>query len=146
MEQKQLFEKEHIPDLKLFVALSRATNRLNRRAATIFRKHGLSPMQFAVMEALYHKGDLTIGEIIEKILSTGGNMTVVVNNLVRDGYVEKKSKAGDQRASLVSLTTAGIQKMQAVFPVYVADLRQALLEVPNAEKQIVTRCLKEWGL
>ncbi|WP_235899151.1 MarR family transcriptional regulator [Suipraeoptans intestinalis] len=43
--------------------------------------------QFAVLEALYSKGDLTVGEVREKILSSVGTIPVIVNNLVGRGYV-----------------------------------------------------------
>jgi len=41
------------------------------------------------MEALYHLGDLKICEIIEKTLSTSGNMTVVIRNLEKESYITR---------------------------------------------------------
>lgn len=48
---------------------------------------GLTAAQFGVLEILYHKGNLRIGEILEGTLSTGGNMTVVIENLEKTGFV-----------------------------------------------------------
>ncbi|NRT87461.1 DNA-binding MarR family transcriptional regulator [Clostridium beijerinckii] len=56
---------------------------------------------------LYHKGDLRVSEILEKTLSTGGNMTVVIDNLAKDNLIERRPNPKDRRASLISLSEKG---------------------------------------
>ena len=48
------------------IAMHRIVNELDRRTAAIARKYGLTLPQFAVLEALYHKGDLSVGELKER--------------------------------------------------------------------------------
>lgn len=59
---------------------------------------GLTSSQFAVLEALYNKGDLKICEIIEKILTTSGNITVVIKNLEKEEFISKYPDPEDKRS------------------------------------------------
>jgi len=142
-DKKALFGQESVIDLRMVIGLNRSTNLLGRRAGPIFRKHGLTTMQFAVLEALYHKGDLKIGEIIEKVLTTSGNMTVVINNLEREGLVDKRPAPTDSRAFIISLTESGRARMEAVFPEYLADMRNTMSALTDDEKQAVVLALKK---
>lgn len=144
--RKELYSEGNLPDLKAVIAINRTANQLNRRAAIIFRKHGLSMIQFSVLEVLYHKGKLTVGEIIDKILSTGGNVTVVLNNLAKDGFVSKEQNPSDHRVTVIKLTKVGEAKFQEVFPEYLHDLRQALSGVPESEKHLIKEILKSWKI
>lgn len=49
--------------LKIFIGMSRALNKINRATNKVYAKYGLTSGQFAVLEALYHKGDLSVGEV-----------------------------------------------------------------------------------
>ncbi len=140
--RKLPYGEDHIRNLKAVIALNRATNLLNRRAGAVFRRHGLTLLQFAVLEALYHRGDLSIGEIIRRILATGGNMTVVIKNLLKEGFVVKQVSPADSRVAIISITDLGSQKMEAIFPEYLEDLHNFLKNVPDDEKDALTKTLK----
>lgn len=142
-EQKRLFDKNCIPDLRLVIRLNRSANLLNRKAGAIFRAHGLTTMQFAVLEALYHKGDMQIGQIIGSVLATSGNMTVVINNLEKEGLVKKHCNPKDNRAFIVSLTDAGRRRIEAVFPKYLNDMRATMSVLTKEEKEAVAKALKK---
>ena len=142
MKKRMSYGDSHAPNLKAVIALNRVTNNLNRRAATIFRSHGLTMMQFAVLEVLYHRGDLKIGEIIEKILSTGGNMTVVLKNLIKDGFVVKCADPADSRASVISITDEGRRKIEVLFPKYLEDLNDFMKGISADEKKMLISTLK----
>ncbi|MCR1955016.1 MarR family transcriptional regulator [Clostridioides mangenotii] len=137
------YGKENDLNLKTLIALTRSTNKLNRRSNTVFRNHGLSTMQFAVLEVLYHKGDLRIGEIIEKILATGGNMTVVINNLVKEGMVEKYTDPKDSRSNIIHITDKGKSKIEEIFPEHLLDLDDFLKNISSEEKHKLIDILKK---
>ena len=46
---------------------------LDRKTRALCQKHGVTFGQFMVLEALYHKGPLSVGEVKESILSTDLN-------------------------------------------------------------------------
>ena len=50
-------------ELKILIGLHRVSNEIDRRTTRIVKCYGLSMGQFAVLEALFHKGDLTIGQV-----------------------------------------------------------------------------------
>lgn len=101
--------------------------------------------QFAVLEILYHKGDLRICDIIEGTLSTGGNMTVVIENLLKEGYVSKYPDPKDRRAHVVSITEKGIQLMEEVFPAHVEHISEIFDVLSNNEKLELITLLKRLG-
>ena len=72
-------------DLKTAIVLNKAIRTFKPYEAKAAKEHGLTPTQFSVLETLYSKGELRIQDLIEKMLATSGNMTVVIRNMVRDG-------------------------------------------------------------
>ena len=66
---------------KLIIALGRTYRNAHRRSNELFREKGLTLPQFTVLELLYNRGEQTIQQIIDKVLSSSGNITVVVRNL-----------------------------------------------------------------
>src|SRR5690554_492715 len=124
MKQKKSYGEQHDLNLKTLVSLSRCFQSVRKREMQTIREGGLTLAQFAVLEILYHKGDLRICDIIERTLSTGGNMTVVIENLLKEGYVSKYPDPKDRRAHVVSITEKGIQLMEEVFPAHVEHISE----------------------
>ena len=122
-------------NLKTLIAISRSYQTILKRLSKVFKEGGLTPSQFGVLEALYHKGDLRIGEIIEKILSTGGNMTVVIDNLEKNGMVKRYQDPNDRRASIISITEKGKSKIEEIFPIHLEELNNALTNLSLEDKK-----------
>jgi MarR family 2-MHQ and catechol resistance regulon transcriptional repressor len=117
--------------LTLWVKLARASAVLARRTGEQIRTFGLTPAQFGVLEILGHKGPMNPGDLCRKSLVSGGNMTVVVGNLERQGLVSRERSSEDRRAITVRLTPRGKRLFASVFPrhaAYVADLASVLTE------------------
>src|SRR5512139_2902665 len=102
--------------LDTFIKLTRCTNSGLSRLADRNTIGDLTWSQFAVLEALYHLGPLTQGEVSAKVLRSGSNMTTVIDNLERDGLVRRERDAEDRRVIHVHLTDAGSGKVEAVLP------------------------------
>jgi DNA-binding MarR family transcriptional regulator len=132
-------------NLKVLVSMSRATQALHKRATNIFSEGGLTTSQFAVLETLYHKGDLIINEIIKKVLSTSGNITVVINNLEKQQLVERYTNPEDKRSCLISITEKGKKKVEEIFPKHLKDLEDNLEILSTEEKELLIELLKKIG-
>ncbi len=132
-------------NLRTLIGLSRNTSLVHRRSARIFREGGLSLMQFAVLEALYHKGSLSIKEILESLLATGGNVTLVVRNLEKLGMVECALLPEDRRVRMVSITKKGREKIEEIFPLHLKDLDEHFKILSDEEKEILIALLKKLG-
>lgn len=130
-------------NLKTLVALSRCAQNVHKREYKTIKEGGLTVSQFAVLEVLYHKGDLRVSEIIEKILSTGGNMTVVIDNLAKENLVERRIDPRDRRVNLISITEKGRKLMSEIFPKHVENINEIFSVLTADEKKNLIGLLKK---
>lgn len=132
--------------LKLFIVLSRAQRAIFERLESSLDGHGLTHTEFAILEALYHKGPLLLGEVQRKILVSSGGITFLVDKLAERGLVERKLCASDRRARYAALTRKGEQLMDKVFPEHAECIRQAMHGLSRAEQKEATALLRTLGL
>lgn len=132
--------------LKLFVVLARASNAVNRHSELDIARHGLSPGEFAIMEALYHKGPLLLGEVQRKILVSSGGVTYLVDRLETAGYVERRECEEDRRARYAALTRKGEQLMKRIFPDHADAIARSVAGLSNEEKQQAIELLRKLGI
>lgn len=102
--------------MAVYISLSRVINTLRRENNKLILKHNLTLGQFAVMEALYSKGRLSTGEVMEKILTTSGNIPVIVKNLEKDGFITRNQDESDRRKYILTLTEKGKDLMDEIVP------------------------------
>ncbi|HEM4129132.1 TPA: MarR family transcriptional regulator [Streptococcus suis] len=130
--------------LHSLVVFRRAANTITKSELETIKKYGLTVCQFGVMEALYNKGNLRIQDLIDKLLSTSGNMTVVIKNMIRDGYVYKTSDTSDRRASLIALTDKGRQTIEAILPEHYDHVGQIFSVLSPEEQEQLANILKKF--
>src|SRR6059036_4280700 len=91
---------------------------------------------FAVLEALLHKGPLPVNEIGKKILLTSGSITVAVDRLEKRGLVERRSHGTDRRARIVHLTKEGRKLIRRAYANHAADMeRLSSTSLTKAERE-----------
>ncbi|KAF0092553.1 MAG: MarR family transcriptional regulator [Fusobacteria bacterium] len=134
---------ENDQNLKLLIALTRTTQAVHKRSGNIFEQGGLTTAQFSVLEALYHKGEMTISEIMKTILSTPGNMTVVIKNLEKEKHITKKENPEDKRATLIRITEKGNKLIENIFPKHIKDLEDCFSTLSSEEKENIIKLLKK---
>jgi MarR family 2-MHQ and catechol resistance regulon transcriptional repressor len=134
---------EEIGALDSYIKLTRASESVFNRISAHLSNYGLTDSQFAVLEALYHLGTLSQVELAQKLLKSTGNMTLVLKNLEKLGYVCRERNSEDQRYMNVSLTEAGRQMTARVLPLHVQGIVEAM-GVLSAEEQATlgTLCRK----
>jgi DNA-binding MarR family transcriptional regulator len=71
------------------------------------KPHGFTTSQAYVLTQLKQVQELTMNELSEKLNARTSTMTRIVNNLVRDGFIQRKRDNNDRRIVLVGLTTKG---------------------------------------
>lgn len=128
---------------KLLILISRMRNLLFRDLDTIFSSNGLTTTQFAVLEVLYHKGTLCVGDIQRLILGTSGNIPLVIKNLEKEGLVLRKKSESDRRISMIDLTEKGLLLIKKVYPMQKQRLSELFQDVSNKEKKALTQSLLE---
>jgi DNA-binding MarR family transcriptional regulator len=132
-------------NLKLIVALKRCLNSITKEISPVFQEAGLTESQFGILEVLYHKGPLPICEIIKKTLSSGGNMTVVIDNLEKQELVTRTADPNDRRSYIISLSKKGGSLISQIFPKHVENLNMGLRALNSKEKNIIIELTKKLG-
>ncbi len=120
--------------LNAYIKLVRAADTLSARLLEKKSHGGLSISQFGTLEALYHLGPMLQKEIGEKILKSSGNITMVIDNLEKKGFVQRVRDADDRRCMVVSLTDRGRKEIKEILPDHVNDIVQ-MFRVLDAEEQ-----------
>lgn len=132
--------------LTLWVKLARASATFGRHTGKDIERYGLTQPQFSVLEILGHLGPMTIGEASKKMLVTGGCMTVIVDNLERDGLVKRDRSSDDRRVIKVGLTTKGAKLFEEIFAQH-AQVVERLASVLSTDEQTqLAHLLKKLGL
>ncbi|MDU4859911.1 MAG: MarR family winged helix-turn-helix transcriptional regulator [Terrisporobacter othiniensis] len=132
-------------ELKIFIGMSRALNKINRATNKIYTKYGLTSAQFAVLEALYHKGDLSVGEVQAKILSTSGTIPVIVKNLEKEGFLEKRNDDRDKRRFILHITQKGRELMDIIYPENEAIITSMMNIWNKEEQEEILKYMKKFG-
>lgn len=132
--------------LRLWVVLSRAHASIAAHAAAHVADHGLSLTEFAILEALYHRGRMVLGEIQRRILVSSGGITFLVDRLAEKGLVVRQECPEDRRAKYVALTREGSRVIRALFPSHARVIADAMQGLAPAEQQVATELLRTLGL
>ena len=128
------------------VIFRRASNAISRQEVQTIKKHNLTVAQFGVMEALYNKGNLRIQDLIDKLLSTSGNMTVVIRNMIRDGYIFKVADEKDKRSYLIGLTPLGRETIEKILPEHYDNIGKIFSVLSLKDQEDLAQILKKFKL
>ncbi|WP_301107130.1 MarR family winged helix-turn-helix transcriptional regulator [Sporosarcina sp.] len=143
MENKR--QEEATLSLKLFVVLTRALESIKRRAEEDIKKTGLNPTEFAVLELIYNKGDQPIQKIGVKVLIASSSITYVVDKLEKKNLLKRKPCPDDRRVTYVSITEAGTDLMNEVFPKHKQAINEICAGLDSNEKTVMIEQLKKLG-
>jgi MarR family 2-MHQ and catechol resistance regulon transcriptional repressor len=136
---------EEINALNAFIKLQRASESVSARVHAVLPE-GLTVTQFGVLEALHHIGPLCQSELAEKLLKSGGNLTLVVDNLEKANYVARERDPADRRFVVVRLTDKGQAFITALFPKVVANVTREMNALSGTELSDLGRLCKKIGL
>ena len=93
--------------VKAMVVLRKAYRTIDAKTSESFKEDDLTQTQFGVLDVLYSKGPMKIGELMDSILATSGNMTVVIRNMEKKGWVERNRSKQDERVLNIAITDTG---------------------------------------
>jgi MarR family 2-MHQ and catechol resistance regulon transcriptional repressor len=126
-------------------ALNRALKAITTPLRANLEQQGLLPTEFGVLEALYHRGPLTLGEIAAHILVTGASTTYTVKKLEERGLIRRQQSAEDQRVVIGELTAGGRALIAEVYPAHAEELRRLMRGLSRKDKVQATRMLVALG-
>ncbi len=131
--------------LNTFIKLMRAADSIETRLAQHGCLEDLTPSQFGVLETLYHLGSMCQTELAHKILKTSGNMTMVIDNLEKQGLVARERDTADRRYITVHLTEKGRQKIEAVLPCQIKAIVEEFSILTAEEQETLGQLCKKLG-
>ena len=131
--------------LDAYIKLRRAANTLSALESAALRESGLTESRFAVLEALHHLGPLRQTELANKLLCSAGNLTTVVDNLERDGLVERRRDGADRRVVTVHLSSDGRALIEELFPRHAAAIVNWFAVLERDEQLRLSEVLRRLG-
>jgi MarR family transcriptional regulator, 2-MHQ and catechol-resistance regulon repressor len=139
-------KSDRIPAPRLWLVIAKSYRALSLVAQQSIVNTGLCLTDFAALEALLHKGPLTISEIQDKVRLASGSMTAAVDRLERLGLVVRKSSPSDRRARVVELTAEGKRLAASSFERHAKDLEALMSALSEKEMGQIYGSLKKLGL
>src|ERR1700686_4988592 len=118
----------------LWIVMARCYRAMSHVAEQSVAEAGMCLTDFVALEALLHKGRLTITEIQDKVQLASGSMTAAVDRLPKKGFIRRTPALNDRRAKLVELTPKGKATVKSVFEHHTAVLEQTMKVLSNAER------------
>jgi len=131
--------------LKLFVVLSRAHSAIEAHLQANVAGNGLTMTEFAILEVLYHKGPLLLGEVQRRILVSSGGITYLVDRLEQKGLVERKDCPEDRRARYAALTPQREELISRIFPDHARCIEELMGALDEEEQQQAVELLRTLG-
>ena len=138
-------EETRIDAPGLWLILLRSYRALSHIAERSISDAGLGLTEFATLEALLHKGPLTIGEIQSKVPLALGSMTAVVDRLEKRGLILRTPSPADRRAKVLKLSPKGRAAVEEAFRRHAEDLESAMAVLTHREKRQLRTLLKKLG-
>jgi MarR family transcriptional regulator, 2-MHQ and catechol-resistance regulon repressor len=131
--------------LNAYINLVRASDSVLSKIGTHLESEGVTPGQFAVLEALLHLGPMCQHALAAKLLRSGGNMTLVVDNLEKQGWVKRVRQEKDRRMVQIHLTPKGKRLITRIFPEHAKAIARVMSELTPAEQEELRRIARKLG-
>ena len=141
----QTKHEDDLSGIHLWLLLWKASRSVEAHALESVARFGMGVSDFGVLEALLHKGPLTVKQLGEKVLLTSGSMTAAVDRLIKRGLVARGDDAKDRRARIISLTDAGKETISQAFTQHRLALERAVSGFSQQERVEILPLLRRLG-
>ena len=130
--------------LSLWLRLLKSTRRIEAEIRERLRRDFATTLpRFDVMAALdRHRDGLKMSALSDALMVSNGNVTGIVDWLVRHGLVERIAKPGDRRVSLVRLTEKGRGEFARQAAAHEAWVNELLAGFDGQEADQLNACLE----
>jgi len=131
--------------LNALINLSRAANSVQTRLSAGLDRHGITTSQLGILEALFHLGPMCQRALGDKLLRSGGNITMVIDNLEKHGLVERVRQKEDRRMIMIHLTPKGRKLISRVLPLHAKDVVKEMSRLTASEQEELRRLCRKLG-
>jgi MarR family 2-MHQ and catechol resistance regulon transcriptional repressor len=130
----------------LWVVLARAHRAMVAFVEQSVAALGIGLSDFMILEALYHKGQMTMSALCSSALLANASMTAAIDRLEKHGLVVRIAHKEDRRIRLVQLTPEGAVAIKRLYARHLRDLDEVMKDVSPADRAELRRGLKSLGL
>lgn len=131
--------------VQAYVKLIRAAEALHVRVSRGLVAEGLTASQFSAMKVLRLYGTLPQRDIAKYLLQSGGNITLVVDNLEREGLAKRIRSVEDRRIVQVALTPKGEELFDRIYPAHLDRIREVMRPLNDQDLESLTALLEQLG-
>lgn len=132
--------------LNSYIKLIRSADTISSKINLELSNFRLTESQFGVLDALFHLGPMKHRELGKKILKSGGNITMVINNLEKREFVQRRRSEKDKREFIIHLTPKGRNKIQETLPLIAKQIKKHFEILNKQEQKELQRLCKIVGL
>lgn len=126
--------------------ISRLAREIELRLEAVYREHGLDPGWHDVLATLRRSGPpfrLRPTDFTTALMLTSSGTTKRLDRLERAGLVERTADPHDRRAVAISLTEQGRAVIDRVTEAHLANERDILKALPEADQQRLAALLRD---
>lgn len=146
MSEKMSIQQKKKLALSTYVKVARAADAVSNSINGHLGEYDLTTSQFGVLEAIYHLGPLQTGELGEKILKSSGNMTLVIDNLVKRDLVVRERQVEDRRCIEIHLTDQGKGLIEQIWGKHEEGVLQTFSILSIDEQRQLSALCRKLGL
>ena len=128
-----------------WLVLMKAHRTLKRHAERSIQALDMCLSDFAILEALLHKGPQSVRDLGRRIDLTSGSMTTAIDRLETRGLVTRADHATDRRTWVIHLTPDGRTLISKVFAGHEQAMDRAMRGLSKTERATLTDLLKRLG-
>jgi len=129
----------------LWLLLWKAAKAMETMARRSVEATGLCLSDFGILEALLHKGPLSVSVLGKTVLLSSGSITAAVDRLQREGLVKRANSQTDRRSRIVHLTSAGTKLIRRLFAEHARDMEHAFSPLTKSEREATGNLLRKLG-
>jgi len=109
------------------------------------KKEHLTLPQLDILVCLGRAKGLTLGEISERLMVTGGNITGVMDRLEKSGFVYRDRDNEDRRIIRAKLTPKGVLLHKDILPIFQKKWQEIVGILDLEEQRHLNRLLKKFS-
>ncbi|MBI1937395.1 MAG: MarR family transcriptional regulator [Ignavibacteriales bacterium] len=131
--------------LQLLDRVSKAGDKYRKLLAKQMYGRKMTSPQFGVLEILNRLGTVPLKKISEEMMVTGANITCVVDNLEKEGFVKRIHSKEDRRVVYAELTNSGKNKLNQIMPEYLESLVDITNKLSEDEQNRLINLLEKFN-
>jgi len=131
--------------LRMWLRLLAAAQDIERDLQSRLREHGQTLPRFDCLATLDRapEGGLTMGELSARLRVSNGNVTGVVDRLVREGFAERSSPPGDRRRIHIALTPRGREQFATMLAEHNGWIEDIFADLDPSDIETLTQLLQK---